>query len=170
MALARIEHAFDCDEDRLWQVALFDEEYSRRLYLETLRFPTWRILESKMDGDLFVRKVEIRPRLDDVPGPIRKIVGDQFGYVEEGTFDKAKRSYQYRMIPSKMPDRSRIVGRMYTEQRGPGRCARIVELEVEVDIMLVGKMIEDRTIADTRATHEQMAAFTRRYLAEKKTV
>jgi hypothetical protein len=168
MARVRIEHTFDCDEDTLWNACLFDDEYARRLYKETLKFPTWRVLQKKTEGDLFTRKVEIRPRLDDLPGPIKKIIGDQFGYIEEGTFDRTKRSYQYRMIPSTMPDKSRITGRMYTESRGPGRCARIVELEVVVNVMIIGKMIEEKTITDTRATHEHMAAFTRSYLAEKK--
>ena len=57
MPKTRIEHTFDCSEDTLWSTVLFNEEFSRRLYKDTLRFPVWRLLEQKDSGDTVFRKV-----------------------------------------------------------------------------------------------------------------
>jgi hypothetical protein len=167
MQSTKIEHEFDCDEQTLWQVALFDEEYSRKLYLETLQFPRWRIVEQNVTEQSLVRKVEICPRVESVPLPIKKAFGDQLGYLEEGTFDRKTNRYSYRMIANALPEKSRIVGSMYTKPRTPTGCVRIVDLEVDVNVMLIGRMIEQKILDDTRAMHVKIAAFTRNYVRER---
>lgn len=167
MAKTRIEHTFDCSEDVLWQTLFFDDEFSRRLYTVALRFPVWRVLEQKITDETLVRKVEVQPLVENVPGPVKKILGDRFAYVEEGTLDRQRKRYRFRVIPSAMPDKTQIAGEMYSEALGDNRVKRIVELSVDVKVMMIGKMIEQRTIDDTNASYDKMAAFLRTYLKEK---
>jgi hypothetical protein len=167
MQSTSIEHEFDFDEETLWKAALFDEEYSRKLYLETLRFPRWRIQDQQITESRLTRRVEVHPRVDHMPAAVKKVVGDQLGYLEEGAFDRQTRRYTYRMIPNALADRTRIAGVMHTRARGPAGCVRIVDLEVECNVMLIGRTIEQRIIEDTRATHVQIATFTRNYLRDK---
>jgi Protein of unknown function (DUF2505) len=167
MAKTRIEHTFDCSEATLWQTVFFDDEFSRRLYTVALRFPVWRVLEQKITDETLVRRVEVQPLVENVPGPIKKILGDRFAYVEEGTLDRKKNRYRFRVVPSSMADKTQISGEMSSEPLGENRVKRIVEFNVEVKIMMIGKIIEQKTIDDTKGSYEKMAAFLRSYLKEK---
>jgi hypothetical protein len=167
MPKTRIEHTFDCSEDTLWQTLFFDEEFTRRLYKDTLRFPVWRLIEQKVTDDTMIRKVEVQPLVENVPGPIKKVLGDRFGYIEQGTFDKKKHRYRFRVIPTSMPDKTTIDGEMYSEPLGDNRVKRIVDFNIEVRVMMIGKMIEQKSIDDTRASYDKMAIFLRSYLKEK---
>jgi hypothetical protein len=167
MAKTRIEHSFDCSEATLWQTVFFDEEFSRRLYTVELRFPVWRVLEQKLTDETLIRKVEVQPLVENVPGPIKKALGDRFGYVEEGTLDRKRNRYRFRVIPSAMPDKTQISGEMYSEPLGDSRVKRIVEFNIDVKIMMIGKIIEQKSIDDTTASYEKMATFLKRYLKEK---
>ena len=164
MASVKIQHEFDCDEDTLWQVCMLDDDYSRQLYIETLRFPVWRIVEQRITDEKLVRRVEIQPVIDNVPSAIRSILGERFAYVEEGALDRKAKLYKFRIIPNVLPEKTIITGDMYTEPLGDQRVRRVIRTDVTVRLFAVGRLIEQKTIDDTRASHEKIAAFTRRYL------
>jgi hypothetical protein len=168
MLTLRIQHEFDCDDDTLWKVCLFDEDYSRRLYIETLRFPVWRITEQRETDTTVVRTVEVQPLMGNLSGPLRGVVGDRLAYVEHGTFDRKAKRYRFRIVPNVMPEKTNITGEMYTERLGDNRVRRVIDSQVEVKVFAVGRVIEQRTVDDTKASHERIAAFTRKYLAEKR--
>jgi len=167
MQSVRIQHEFDCAEETLWQLSFFDDDFNRRLYLETLRFPVWRILEQKTTEESLTRRVEIHPLVENMPGAVKKLLGDRFSYIEEGTLDRKAKRYKFRVIPSSMADKTRIAGELYMEPLGDKRVRRIVEFSVEVKVMIVGGIVEQKTIDDTKASYEKSAAFTRSYLKEK---
>jgi uncharacterized protein DUF2505 len=167
MPSTRIAHEFDCSEDTFWKIMFFDPEFNRRLYLETLRFPVWKVLEEKVTDDAVERRIEVQPLVENMPGPIKKVVGDRFGYIEEGTLDRKQKRYRFRIIPSSMADKTHISGQMRTERLGDKRVRRVVELEIEVKVFMIGKLVEQKTIDDTRASYEKMAGFLREYLKEK---
>jgi hypothetical protein len=167
MQRAKIAHEFDCSEAVFWQVSYFDDEYNRRLYLETLKFPVWRILDQQVTDTSLQRRVEIQPLVENLPLAMKKVVGDRLGYVEEGRLDRKANRYRFRIIPAAMPEKTEIAGEMWTEVLGPNRVRRLVDFSIEVKIMMVGKLIEQRTVDDTRATHDKVAQFLRAYLREK---
>jgi hypothetical protein len=167
MPTTTIAHEFDCSEETFWKIMFFDPEFNRRLYLETLRFPVWKVLEEKVNDDVVERRVEVQPLVENMPAAIKKIIGERFGYVEEGTLDRKQNRYRFRVIPSSMADKTHISGEMRTERIGEQRVRRIVEFGIEVKVFMVGKLVEQKTIDDTRASYEKMAAFFRQYLKEK---
>jgi hypothetical protein len=167
MLTASIQHEFDCDDDTLWHLCLFDDDYSRRLYIETLGFPIWRLKERLITDETLVRTVEIQPLLEDLSGPIRSVVGNRFAYVEHGTFDRKAKYYRFRITPNVLPEKTDITGDMYTERLGDRKVRRVINTRVQVNVFAVGRVIEQRTIDDTKASHERIAAFTRKYLTEK---
>src|SRR5256885_2333911 len=169
MPSTRIAHEFDCSEETLWKILFFDPEFNRRLYGETLKFPVWKVLEEKVTDDAVERRIEVQPFVENVPAPIKKVLGDRFGYIEQGTLDRKRNRYRFRIIPSSMADKTHISGEMHTERLGDRRVLRVVEFEIEVKVFMVGKLVEQRTIDDTRASYEKMAAFLRQYLKEKAT-
>ena len=167
MATSRIQHDFDCGEAALWQVFFFDEDYNRRLYLETLRFPVWKVVNQKVTDATLERRVEIHPVIENVPGPLKALIGDHFHYVEEGRLDRKTNRYTFRILPSALADKTHIAGEMFPERLGETRCRRVIDYRVDVKVMIVGKLAEQKTISDTQANYDRAAVFTRTYLKEK---
>jgi hypothetical protein len=167
MATARIQHDFDCSEAALWQVFFFDEEYNKRLYLDTLKFPMWKVIDQKVTDLTLERRVEIHPVVDNLPGPLKALVGDRFHYIEEGKLDRKTNRYTFRALPSTLADKTSISGEMFPERLGDERCRRIIDFKVDVKVMIVGKVAEQKTIEDTRSNYDRAAVFTRNYLKEK---
>jgi hypothetical protein len=167
MATSRIQHDFDCGEAALWQVFFFDDEYNRRLYLETLKFPVWKVIDQKVTDATLERRVEIHPVIDNVPGPLKALIGDHFHYIEEGRLDRKTNRYTFPILPSSLADKTTIAGEMYPERLGETRCRRVIDYKVDVKVMIVGKLAEQKTISDTQANYDRAAMFTRTYLKEK---
>jgi uncharacterized protein DUF2505 len=162
-----LEHDLECSENTYWDKAFFDEEYNRRLFNEELRFPEWRVLDQKDEGPRIVRNIRAQPPVDDVPGPLKSVVGDGAGYAERGTYDRAAHSYEANITPNRMADRIavRIVTR--TTKLDDTRCRRIVDGTVTAKIFVVGALLEQRMIADLKRSFEKSAVFTNRFVAEK---
>jgi hypothetical protein len=167
MASTRIQHEFDCSEETLFAICFFDDEFNRRLYLETLKFPVWREVERRVTDDKLERVVEVQPFVENVPPALSKVIGNRFGYREVGTLDRRALRYRFSVIPAAMADRTTVSGEMYAEKVGDDRVRRVVEFSIDVKIFAIGKMIEQKTIDDTRDSYEKMARFLRSYLRER---
>src|SRR5688500_3968028 len=107
MAEITLRHEIDCDEDTFWEKCVFadNDEYNRVLYKERLKFPGYELLDFKDTGDKKIRKVKIEPPLGNLPGPVKKVIGDRFSWVEEGLFDKKTHRYNFTVVPSTLPDK-----------------------------------------------------------------
>ena len=97
MAEVHLRHEIDCDEDTFWDKIVFNDEFNRRLYLETLKFPGFKLIEQTDEPTRRTRKVHIDPPLTGMPGPVKKLLGDRFAYIEEGVWDRATRKYTFRI-------------------------------------------------------------------------
>lgn len=161
------EHVFECDADTYWDKVFFDEDYNRRLFLETLKFTQWQQTIGQKTDDRITRTVLVRPPVGDVPGAIKKILGEKFGYTEHGTFDRKTRRYRIDIEPSVSADKAKITGELWVEPAGDKRIKRIAKMSVEVNVMLVGKLIEDKVIGDMRPSYERAAEFTNQWVREK---
>jgi hypothetical protein len=167
MANTRIQHEFECSAETLFAICFFDDEFNRRLYLETLKFPVWREVERRETEDKLERVVEVQPLVENVPPALGKVIGNRFGYREVGTLDRRALRYRFRVIPAAMADRTTVTGEMYAEKLGENRVRRVVEFSIDVKIFAIGRMIEQKTIDDTRESYEKMATFLRTYLRER---
>jgi hypothetical protein len=168
MADVRIEHVFNCSVDTYWDKVFFDEEYNRRLFTEALGFPVWKEVSRDDKGNEVRRTVEVVPKLGDLPGPIKKLIGDGVGYREEGVFDKQSKRYKLKIFPNKLGDKMTIAGEIRCEPSGDAKCKRIYTANVEARVFGVGGMLEKRLIADMEKGYDVGAKFTNDYLAEKK--
>lgn len=162
-----IRHEMNVDEDTYWEKCVLAPEYNRRLFLEELKFQKWELVEQKDNGDTVTRRVKAEPEPKNLPGPVKKVVGDSLGYTEDGTFDRKRKVYSFKTIPAALSDKLKIEGTMRAERLGDKKIARIVEVRVEVKIMLIGGMIEDRIVSDLKASYAKAAEFTNKWVAEK---
>jgi Protein of unknown function (DUF2505) len=162
-----VKNEFATDEDTFWEKCFFDEEYNRRLYAEMLKFPGWKILEQKTEGNKIYRKVNIDPPVTGMPGPVKKALGDKFSYVEDGTYDRTTHRYTFKITPSTMADKTKTAGELWTEKLGDKKIVRYAKVHVEVKVFMIGGMVEDKLLGDLKSSYEQASAFTQKYLAEK---
>lgn len=161
----RIEHVLDCSEDVFWKLFL-DEKFNQALFCEYLKFPVWRVASVKDGEKIMERVVEVEPYVADLPPAIKKVIGDNIRYREEGKLDKEKRRYSVEVVPARMADKIFVKGQQTSQALGPDSCKRIFELEVTVKIFGVGGMVEKRIIADLQRSYDLSAKFTNRYIKE----
>ena len=160
-------HELECDEDTFWTHCFFDPEYSNRLYREYLKFPGYEITSQSDVGGKSVRTVRVEPPVGSLPGPIKKVVGDRFGYVEEGTFDKATKRYSFVIQPTVLADKTKCFGECYCEKIGDKKVVRVLKLNCTVKMFGLGGMLEDRILQDFKSQNDKSATFTNQYLKEK---
>lgn len=161
------KHEFETDEKTFWEDCMLNEAFNTKLYVETLKFPGWKVLEQKDDGQKIFRRVKIDPPMTGMPGPVIKALGDKFSYVEEGTYDRATQRYSFKVIPSTMAEKTHTQGELWTEKAGEGKIVRHAKVHVEVKVFMVGKMIEDKVLGDLKVTYEAAARFTKEFVKNK---
>ena len=166
MAEIEMHHEVNTDEDTYWEKCVFDEAFNKELYEGALKFPGWTLLESKRDDATISRKVRVEPRVGDVPGPVKKVLGDRLSYVEEGTFDRKTKKYTFKVTPSTLAEKSKIRGEMWCEKKGDKKIVRHTRMSVEVKVMMVGGMVEQRILSDLRASYDEGTSFTNDYIAK----
>ena len=167
MAEVKVRHEMSCDPETYWNKCVFDDEYNRRLYLEVLKFPNWKVVDQKDDGKTLTRRVQVDPPAGNIPAAVKKVIGDSLSYTEEGAFDRASGRYTFKATPSAMGDKAKITGEMTCEKLGDKKMARIAKIKVEVKVFMVGSLIEDRILADLKASYARAAEFTNTYVKEK---
>ena len=149
MAKAKIRHTYNCSEETFWSEIFFSKEFNRKLFLEHLGFKKWEILRFDESDDTIVRELENHPVTGELPAALAKVIGDNIGFREKGTYDKTKRRYRFKITPNRLANKLSISGEIHVEPRGEERCERIVDLEVVAKVFGLGGMIEKRIIADT---------------------
>ena len=164
-----LRHEIDTDEDTYWARCVFDADFNKKLYIDALKFPQWKLIDSKDDDAKIWRKIQVDPPTGDMPGAVKKVIGDRLSYVEEGTFDKKTKRYSFKVTPSTMAEKTKVAGEMWVEKLGDAngkKIARVTKISVEVKVFMVGGMIEDRIVADLRSSYDKGAVFTTQFIKE----
>jgi hypothetical protein len=163
-----MRHEIGCDPDTYWEKCVLSDDYNKSLFLEGLKFPRYRLLEQKDQGNTVFRKVEVEPLLVGLPGPVKKVIGDSLSYVEEGTYDRTTKRYRFTSTPNgSLKGKATTSGEMYCEKVGDKQCVRVSKLRVEVKVFMVGGLVEDRLVGDLKTSYAKAAEFTTRYVKEK---
>jgi hypothetical protein len=167
MADLTLRHDMNCDADTYWDKCVLNEEYNQRLFMKELEFKSYELVESKEVGDTVTRKVKAEPKPANLPAPIKKALGDSFGYTEEGTFDRKSKVYTFQTIPAAFGDKVKIKGTMRCEASGEKKVVRITQIHVEVKIFMIGGLVEDRIVGDIKTSYAKAAEFTNVWVKEK---
>lgn len=164
MSAFEIRNTIDIPADQFFETVFLDEAFNERLYRQELGH-RYELLES--DRDAGYRRARVEPQVE-LPTVLRKVIGDSFGYVEEGHYDLAKRTYDFQVIPSALADKLSVRGHLIVESLGTDRCMRICRFEVKAKVFGVGKAIEAFLEKSTRDSYERSATFTNHYLASRR--
>jgi len=150
-------HEIKCNEETFWKV-FFDKEFNEKLYKEHLGFPAFRILDQQDNERETTRKVSGTPKMN-VPGPVAKVLGSNFSYTEEGKFDKSKKLWTWKMIPSTAADKLRNEGTLRLERIDENRVRRIADLVMEAKIFGIGGLLESSAEKQLREGWDASAVF-----------
>lgn len=160
-----LRHEINTDEDTYWSKIVFDEAFNKAMYVDHLAIG-WKLLEQKEDDAKITRRVHVEPPVGNLPGPVKKVIGEKLAYTEDGTFDKKSKRYSFKVTPSTLGEKTKVSGEMWVEKIGDKKIARFAKMHVEVKVMLVGGMVEERIISDLRASYDKGTTFTNDYIAK----
>ncbi|MFZ1863038.1 MAG: DUF2505 family protein [Polyangiales bacterium] len=155
-----IRQLLDCSEEEFWRRIFASEDFNRYLY-EGLGFE-YELQE--WNPETGYRRAKVSPA-HQVPGAVARVFGDRLSYIEEGTFDPVTERYEFRVIPSALPDRIRARGTVEVEPVSAHQCERRVTLEIGANVMGLGRLIEGYFVAATREQYAKNAALVNEYLA-----
>jgi hypothetical protein len=162
-----VSHTLDCTPETYWKKVFFDREYNETLFLKDMQFPAYAILEQQELPDRIERRVKVTPP-QKAPELIRKLVSGTISYEEVGTWTAADRIYRFNTLTSIMPDKIKVVGTIRAEPSGADKMVRRSEMDVTVNILLVGGKVEKFLAEELQANWDASAEFTNRWLAERK--
>ena len=161
-----LNHEIRANTERFWQV-FFDREFNEKLYREGLEFPEFSIVDQRETDTEIVRKVAGQPKMN-MPAPVAKVLGSGFKYVEEGTFDKSKRIWRWKMTPSKLADKLRNEGSLRVEALGDDRVRRVAEITLEAKIFGIGGLVESSAEKQLREGWDKSAVYMNKWLETHK--
>jgi hypothetical protein len=158
-----VTHEINCDAETFWKT-FFDKSFNEKLYSEALGFPSFKILDQKETDGQIIRKVSGQPKMN-MPGPVAKLIGSNFSYIEDGTFDKATKTWRWKLTPSSLADKMRNEGSVRIEPVGTNKVRRVAEMLIEAKVFGVGGLIESSAEKQLREGWDASAVFMNKYLA-----
>ena len=154
-------HALGCDAERFWQL-FFDRDFNAKLY-DALEISDYSIDTRKDDDKELVRVVRGTPKVD-IPGPLRKLLGDRFSYQEDGRFDRAAKTFRFVISTSALKEKLRSEGTVRCESLGEGKSQRVVDVSIEAKILGLGGVLESSAEKSYRSTWARSADFLNDFL------
>lgn len=144
----------------------FEEDFNDRL-CRAVRLDR-EMLELRRDGSRVFRRVRVEPQDREIPGPVAKVLGQsRFSYVEELEMDLATGVGTWKTIPTLFADKVTAGGSLRFVDAG-GHARRVVDGEIDVRMFGIGSIVERFICSDAEKSYADAAAFTRRYLAERR--
>ena len=131
---------WDCVPEAFWAL-YFDPDFAVRLHLEALGSTSAEVVSQ--EGDLssgLVRTLRYGQR-PPMPGPVRKIFGDEVVTTEVSTFDPASSTTVFTMTPGTMADKTQIEGSIAFKV-DQGTTVETFSLDARVKIFGTGPIVE----------------------------
>ena len=129
----------DATVDEHWRT-FFAPEFERHV-VEQLRFRSYETLEHADTDTGFRRTTRAVPQIN-APGPVAKLIGSSFGYVEEGTFDNASKTWRTHTIPNTFSGRMFCDSVMRVDPTSETSSTRTLEFHIEARLLGIGGMVE----------------------------
>jgi hypothetical protein len=154
-----LTYDWDCTPEEFWAL-YYDPEFTARLHLECLGSTSVEVVSQ--EGDVttgLVRTLRYGQR-PPMPGPVRKIFGEEVVTTEVSTFDPAGSTTTFTMTPGTMADKTHIDG-VIAFTRESGRTVESFSLEARVKIFGAGPVVERFIEHQAREMQERSVGFMR---------
>jgi hypothetical protein len=88
-----------------------------------------------------------------LPEAAKKVIGDRIGWFEESVFDRKEHWVRFKVLPDFFKGRYRCEGDQQFVETGPESFDRIMTVEIEVGVLLVGRMVEKHILERLKETY-----------------
>jgi Protein of unknown function (DUF2505) len=156
-------HHLPCTPETFWRL-YFDDAYREALDRE-IGLAEHVILSDEPRGDKRFIRARLTPRRE-VPRAVQKMVKSAtLGYVEERLYDADRSRIDWTALHGALGRRFHCQGLFRVEREGDGS-RRVLEGEIRVSILGVGKLIEKTIASDVEGTYDVSARFIARWLED----
>jgi hypothetical protein len=158
-----LAYDWDCEPGAFWAL-YFDPEFVVRLHQQALGSTSAEVVSQ--EGDLasgLVRTLRYGQR-PPMPGPVRKIFGEEVVTTEVSTYDPGTSTTTFTMTPGTMADKTHIEGRIVLARDGENT-VETFSLEARVKIFGAGPIVERFIEHQAREMQDKAVAFMRGDLA-----
>ena len=135
-----LTYDWDCPPAEFWAL-YFDPDFTVKMHLEALGSTSAEVVSQ--EGDLtsgLVRTLRYGQR-PNMPGPVRKIFGEEVVTTEVSTFDPATSTSTFTMTPGTMADKTHIEGVIALAVES-GSTVENFSLDARVKIFGAGPIVE----------------------------
>jgi hypothetical protein len=135
-----LTYGWDCTPEEFWAL-YFDPDFTVKMHLEALGSTSAEVVSQ--EGDLssgLVRTLRYGQK-PNMPGPVRKIFGEEVVTTEVSTFDPATSTSTFTMTPGTMADKTHIDGAIALVLEN-GSTVESFSLDARVKIFGVGPIVE----------------------------
>jgi len=157
-----LTYGWDCSPEEFWAL-YFDRDFALRLHLEALGSTSAEVVSQ--EGDLtsgLVRTLRYGQR-PPMPGPVRKLFGEEVVTTEVSTYDPATSTTTFTMTPGTMADKTHIEGSIAFAVEG-GNTVETFNLDARVKIFGAGTVVERFIEHQAREMQEKSVEFMRAQL------
>ncbi len=155
----QLSYSWDCQPEAFWTL-YYDPAFTVRLHLDHLGSTSAEVVSQ--EGDVtsgLVRTLRYGQR-PNMPGPVRKIFGEEVITTEVSTYDPATTTTTFTMTPGTMADKTQIEGRIALAREGAGATETFL-LDARVKIFGVGPIVERFIEAQARDMQDKAVEFMR---------
>jgi hypothetical protein len=135
-----LTYGWDCAPEEFWALYL-DPDFTVKMHLEALGSTSAEVVSQ--EGDLtsgLVRTIRYGQK-PNMPGPVRKIFGEEVVTTEVSTFDPAASTSTFTMTPGTMADKTHIEGAIALAVED-GSTVESFSLDARVKIFGAGPIVE----------------------------
>ncbi len=154
-----LSYTWDCEPEAFWAL-YYDPDFVVRLHLDALGSTSAEVVAQ--EGDLtsgLVRTLRYG-QSPSMPGPVRKIFGEEVVTTEVSTYDPATTTTTFTMTPGTMADKTQIDGSIVLARESKGAVETFF-LDARVKIFGAGPIVERFIEHQAREMQEKAVAFMR---------
>jgi hypothetical protein len=145
-------HSFDVSRDT------YEKNINHPMILQMcegkLPYLKSRALVETIDLDPNRRKWRFRCEADyKMPEAAKKVIGEKLGWFEESVFDRKDHKIDFEVLPDFFKGRYKCGGDQLFVETGPATFDRVMTVNLEVGILLVGKMVEGHILERLKETY-----------------
>jgi hypothetical protein len=149
-----IRHEINSSADKFWAL-FFDKSAMEDLYRVQFAYPDYSVIEQTDRDSTLLRKVSMKPKMA-LPGPVQKLLGENFCYIEEGTFQKATKIWTWKRIPSTLADKLRVEGVLRIDPINDTKIYCIAEWVIEAKVFGIGGLLESTFEKQAREDEDKL--------------
>jgi hypothetical protein len=158
----KIEHTWPVPRDLVLEHC-FDDELGDKCNA-AIKGATRSLHSKEEDGGRI--KQTFKVVVSDIPAKVRKVL-KALEWMEESTWDPGQEHFEWKVLPSVMPDKINCEGTMFYEARGDST-TRVVKGRIDVRIPIVGGTVEKVILDNLRRNYDNISEAESAYYQAKK--